>query len=183
MPRTFKQADPLAAGECLDGEDCAAHRAGLPKRSNYELTLPEEVTLEAVRLLLSTYVTADARYWDGAVEFTEVNLGETDGLNILVHVTRFVRALQRDRQGPFNFLTFGCQHISHDELAMISALQAARMGPASEFADAIQHLALAPTCPRLERSVMALSGAVVCASSPPSHNAFDRGRASPANLH
>lgn len=178
-----EHAHPLAAGPCADGEDCAAQRAGLPKRSSFGLTMHEEVALETVRLLLSTYLTGDARYWDGAIGFAEMNLGEADGMRIVLHATRFVRALQIDREKPFNFLTFGCQHISDDELAMMSALQAARLGPVQELEDALQHLAQDPTYPRLQKSVVELSGAIAGGASAVSQSACKRGSASPLTLH
>lgn len=136
---------------------CAAARAGLPRRQDYGLNLNEDVCLNVVRDLLSMFVTGDARHWDRAMDFCEVHLGESSATQMVAQVSRFVRALRIERTCAFSFLSFGCQHITQDELALISTLQTLQVGSSHDIKDALQYLSQSNSYPRLELATRALS--------------------------
>ena len=151
----------------LDGHDmpqeeeeaqCAGACAGLPKRSAFNFTRCEEVCLDVVREILSMYMSADARHWHSALEFTEMHLGDANSVSFVARVTNLVRALRDERRCPFNFLTFGCKHITGDELAMMSALRTARAGPNYQHKEALQYLAQSASVAKLEMAILQLAG-------------------------
>jgi hypothetical protein len=152
-----QKLDGAALPHHSEDDQCAAARAGLPRRETFKFNLQEEVCLDVVRELLSMYMTADAQHWHSALEFVEMHLGDTSSAQFVAQATNFVRALRIERSCPFNFLTFGCKHITSDELAMMSALQAARLGPKYEFNDALQYLAQSGSYAQLERTIAQLA--------------------------
>lgn len=141
-----------------DEEQCAGARAGLPSRKKFNFTMREEVCLDVVREILSMHMSADARHWHSAIEFTEMHFGDACAVSFVARATNFVRALRIERNCPFNFLTFGCKHITSDELAMMSALQSARLGPGYEQKETLQYLAQSASFAKLELAVLALAG-------------------------
>ncbi len=160
MDGTNFKPQKLDGFEPTEDEDdqCAAARAGLPKRKTFNFTLRQEVCLDTVREILSMYMNADARHWHAALEFTEMHLGEAVSASFVAHVTNLLRALRLERSCPFNYLTFGCKHITSDELAMMSALRTACLGPGYEYEDALSYLAQSGRYAKLDRAVMALAG-------------------------
>ena len=137
-PRGSK-ARPIHNPDCSD--ECAGARAGFPLRSALGLTAIEDITLDMVRLILSSHVSGESRFWDTAMDFAEVNLGALPGTTLLVHVAAVVRMVRRERQVPFSFLSFGCRHVSDDEAALIGLLQAVQMGTQDDVNDTLEQLA------------------------------------------
>lgn len=121
--------------------DCAGARAGLPSRAAYDLSELEDITLDVARLLLSAQVSGLAHFWETAMEHAETHLSSLPGATLNVHVMALMRTLRRDRTTPFTFLSFGCTHISGDEVALISLLQAMQLGSQLDVDDALEHLA------------------------------------------
>ncbi len=142
-----------------EDEGCEAGRAGLPKREAFDFTLAEDVCLDVTREVLSMYMTADARHWHSAVVFAQRHLGQCNAVRLIAEVTTLVMALRLERHSSFNYLTFGCAHITSDELALMSAMQAAG-GQSYELDDALQHLAQSGCCARLRLALDRLRAAL-----------------------
>lgn len=143
-----------------DDHVCAAKRAGLPLRAAYDLNAAEIIMLDVARCILSTYSTGDAHHWDTAINHAEVRVG-VDAAGVLAgHVTSFIRALRRERRTPFKFLSFGCTHISYDEIDLISALQAAELGSAEDYEEALSHLTGTQQFPATAAALRALSQSI-----------------------
>lgn len=155
--RALTRSSAQGAKPCCATNGCAAQRAGLPLREAFDLTCEEETALDVVRLVLSAHASASARFWDSALEHAEMQAGPRLGPALVTQAAALVRALRVERTVPFSFLSFACDHISGDEIDLVSALQTVSLGPDGERAESLGHLVRAATFRRVDQALTDLA--------------------------
>ncbi|MEQ1652408.1 MAG: hypothetical protein ABL897_07970 [Hyphomicrobium sp.] len=152
-----RSADEVGANDAGDDHECAGHAGGFPLRKDFGFTPIEDVTLELLRCVGQLYGTGDAGYWHTALDHADRRLGQSDGPVLVARVTALLRAIRAERNGGFTFLSPGCSHICDDEVAVMTAVKAARQGDSETMRHVACHVARGHEVHKIETAARLLA--------------------------
>lgn len=142
---------------CSSG--CAGQAGGFPLKSALGTSATEELFLDVMRCLCDVYSTGGAMGWEVAIRRAERVLGVDIGPMLVSRATSLLRALHAERRNSYRYLSFGCQHICDDEIALVMFLRALRKNNTMEAEIGLAAVTGgAPIAPQSHDAAMCLVG-------------------------
>lgn len=142
----------------------ASENAHLPKVSSFGFDKRELALLEAIRHICCQYVNVDYSGTSLALKCVGVVWGAAQASGIVFGVSNLVRAIQRCRQAPFDFIGPGCEncskHICYDELEVMLLLRCAVFQQIAQVNETARRVAGHEQCDEIAQSALELASGV-----------------------
>lgn len=160
QPGDAHRPDLLVATSNAQG-DCGCMHDDLPRMSECGLDPIDVLIIRLIRRVCAGYASGQTAHWDAACDLAEQDLGSIDGPSFVARTISLMRAVQRERNGGFGFMSPWCSHISEHELQIIALIRAARQQHTNVFKSALSDLASIPNPARIAIAASALAGLCV----------------------
>ena len=144
----------------LESEVCSCAGYGLPLLCEIAADEIEMLAVTLLRFIFAGFCCGKVDCWNAGVDVAINVLGENDGALFYSRVLMMGRAVQRERQGNFNFLPGNCSRIAEDEIEVLALLKAVRDGKPGPIEVALLTLARSIETPRLSSAAWSLGGLI-----------------------
>ena len=171
--------------DARESEACGCAGEGLPLLCEMAADEIEMLAVTLLRFVFAGFFCGKVDCWNAGMDVAAQVLGEDDGALFYSRVLMFGRAVQRERQGNFNFLPGHCSRIAEDEIEALELLKAVRGGKPGPVEVALLTLARSIETPRLAAAAWSFGRLIssLAHAGLPAANHADRNRPVGTILH